>query len=98
MVGGSASFGFAGGGDGGAGGVMEIVGPAAGRVRIDGPVRGGGGGGSVAVAETGEESTAFVSTSGAGPLGRLLVDEASIQVFSLATSSSSKLASAEPLP
>jgi len=67
------------------------------RVRI-GAVRGGGGGGSVAVAETGDDRTAFVSTSGAGPLGCRLVDEASIQVLSLATSSSSKLASAEPLP
>ena len=66
------------------------------RVRM-GAVRGGGGGGSVAVA-TGEESTAFVSTSGAGPLGCRLTVEASIQVLSLAISSSSRLASAEPLP
>jgi hypothetical protein len=46
---------------------MEIEGALT-RVLI-GAVRGGGGGGNVAVAETGEESTAFVSTSGAGPLG-----------------------------
>jgi hypothetical protein len=50
------------------------------------------------VAETGEESTAFVSTSGAGPLGWRFVEDASIHVFSFDTSSSSRLASAEPLP
>jgi hypothetical protein len=64
-----------------------------------GAVRCGGGGGKVAVeAETGEESTAFVSTSGAGPLDFCLVADASIHDFSLETSSSSRLASAEPLP
>jgi hypothetical protein len=52
----------------------------------------------VAVAETGEERTALVSTRGAGPLGCRFVEDASIHVFSFATSSSSRLASAEPLP
>jgi hypothetical protein len=76
---------------------MEMAGPAPTRVRI-GAVRGGGGGGNVAVAETGEDKTALVSTRGAGPLGCRFVDDASIHVFSLEISSSSKLASAEPLP
>jgi len=86
-------------GGGGAGGSNVLTDGAAGatRVRI-GAVRGGGGGGKVAVAETGEERTVFVSTRGTGPLGRAFVAEASIQALSLAISSSSRLASAEPLP
>src|SRR5262245_20049566 len=92
--GGAGSF-FAGGGLGG-GGAMEIEGVLT-RAR-SGPVRGGGGGGKVAVAETGDDRTARVSTSGAGPLGWRLVLDASIHALSLAISSSSKLASAEPLP
>jgi hypothetical protein len=52
----------------------------------------------VAVLDTGVERTAFVSTSGAGPLACRFVADDSIQAFSLTTSSSSRLASAEPLP
>jgi hypothetical protein len=61
-------------------------------------VRCGGGGGSTAVAATGDDRTALVSTNGAGPLGCRFVADASIQSFNLATSSSSRLASAEPFP
>src|SRR5262245_27168185 len=94
IAGGAASLGFAaGGGALGASGAE----PAPTRVRI-GAVRGGGGGGKVAVAATGEESTARVSTSGAGALGFCFVEDASIHALSLPISSSSKLASAEPLP
>src|SRR4051812_47915213 len=92
--GGAGSFVFAaGGGALGGGGVEGVLM----RVRL-GAVRGGGGGGSVAVAETGDESTARVSTSGAGALGFCFVEEASIHALSLPISSSSRLASAEPLP
>src|SRR5262245_39926892 len=94
IAGGAASLGFAaGGGALGAGGAE----PAPTRVRI-GAVRGGGGGGKVAVAATGEERTARVSTRGAGALSFCFVDDVSIHALSLPISSSSKLASAEPLP
>src|SRR5262245_36060025 len=94
IVGGAVSLAFAaGGGAVGASGAE----PAPTRVRI-GAVRGGGGGGNVAVAATGEERTARVSTKGAGALGFCFVEDASIHALSLAISSSSKLASAEPLP
>jgi hypothetical protein len=65
-VDGADSFAFGAGGLG-AVGAIEIDGVLM-RVLM-GAVRGGGGGGSVAVAETGEERTALVSTSGAGALG-----------------------------
>jgi hypothetical protein len=91
-----AGFAAGGGGAGGAAVATETVAGAT-RVRV-GAVRGGGGGGNVAVAATGEESTVLVSTSGAGPLGLVFVADASIHVLSLAISSSSRLASAEPLP
>jgi len=95
IVGGGASIALAGGGGGAAGAKGATGGLTRGRM---GAVRGGGGGGNVAVAETGEDSTARVSTRGAGALGCRFVDEASIHVLSLATSSSSRLASADPLP
>ena len=92
-AGGAGSTAFAGGAGVGAG----PAGGAVGRVR-SGAGRGGGGGGNVAVPATGEERTAFVSTSGVGPLACRLALDASIQARSLTTSSSSRLASADPLP
>jgi len=93
-----ASAGAAGAGAGA--GEGDGVTGAAGRRMGLGRGGGGGGGGSVAVEEeTGDVSTALVSTK-AVPLGARLVavPPASMKAFSLAISSSSKLASAEPLP